>query len=154
MSGQKDFNYQEEMGRLRDHFDFDFVGLALVQSVEFRFELRWVFTAGNRSNRYRRIVLQAGRGVAGHVFRTGKPFLVEDAEKMIEKNDLFNYPIVVAEGLKSFGAIPFYKHDRVTGVLLVGYRTEKKLTPKEFTEFQRVVGPEFGPFYNKEMVGN
>ena len=27
MSGQKDFNYQQEMGRLRDHFDFDFVGI-------------------------------------------------------------------------------------------------------------------------------
>ena len=35
MSGQKDFNYQQEMGRLRDRFDFDFVGLAFVQSVEF-----------------------------------------------------------------------------------------------------------------------
>ncbi len=36
MSGQKDFNYQQEVGRLRDHFDFDFVGLALVQSIESR----------------------------------------------------------------------------------------------------------------------
>lgn len=154
MSGQEDFIYRQEIEHLRDHFDFDFVGLALVQSVEYRFELKWVFTTGNRSNRYRRIVLQAGKGVAGHVFRAGKPFLVEDAEKMLGKKDLFNYPIVVAEGLKSFGAIPLYQYDRVNGVLLVGYRTEKKLTPEEFTEFQRVIGPEFGPFYNKEMVRN
>ena len=150
MSGQKEFNYQQEMERLQEHFDFDFLGLALIQSVE----LKWVFTTGNRSNRYRRTVLQAGKGVAGHVFRTGKPFLVEDAEKLLGKNDLFNYPIVVAEGLKSFGAIPFYKYDRVNGVLLVGYRTEKKLTLEDFMEFQRVIGPKFGPFYNKEMVGN
>ena len=122
--------------------------------MEFRFELKWVFTTGNRSNRYQRIVLQTGKGVAGHVFKTGKPFLVEDAEKMLGKRDLYNYPIVVAEGLKSFGAIPLYKYNRVKGVLLVGYRTEKKLTTEEFTEFKQVVGPRFGPFYNKEMVGN
>lgn len=153
MSGQKVFDYQQEIERLREHFDFDFVGLALVQSVELRFELKWVFATGNRSNRYRRIVLQAGKGVAGRVFKTGKPFLVEDAEKMLVKKNLYNYPIVVAEGLKCFGAIPLYKYNRVKGVLLVGYRTEKKLTPKDFTEFQQLIGPEFGPFYSKEMVG-
>ena len=92
MSGQNDFNYQQEMSHLRDHFDFDFVGLALVQSVEFRFELKWVFATGNRSNRYRRIVLQTGKGVAGHVFKTGKPFLVEDAEKMLGRTDLLESP--------------------------------------------------------------
>jgi len=154
MNEQKNFNYQQLMERLRDHFDFDFVGLALVQSIEYRFELRWVFTRGNRSNRYRRIVLQAGKGVAGHVFRTGKPFLVEDVEKMFGKEDLFNYPIVVAEGLKSFCAIPLHKYNRVNGVLLVGYRTKKKLTLEDFMEYQRVIGPEFGPLYNKEMLGN
>ncbi len=142
MNGQKIFNYQREMEHLRDHFDFDFLGLALIQSVE----LKWVFTTGNRSNRYRRTVLQAGKGVAGQVFRAGKPFLVEDVEKMFGKEDLFNYPIVVAEGLKSFGAIPLYKYNRVNGVLLVGYRTEKKLTPEDFVEFQRAIGLDSGPF--------
>ena len=120
MAGQKDFDYQQEIECLRDHFDFDFVGLALVQSVELRFELKWVFATGNRSNRYQRVVLQTGKGVAGHVFKTGKPFLVEDAEKMLGKRDLYNYPIVVSEGLKSFGAIPLYKNNCVKGVLLVG----------------------------------
>lgn len=154
MSGQKEFNYQQEIGRLRDYFDFDFVGLALVQSVEFRFELKWVFTTGNRSNRYRRIVLQTGKGIVGHVFKTGKPFLVEDAEKMLGRKDLYNYPIIVAEGLKSFGAIALYEYNRVKGVLLVGYRTEEKLTLECFTEFKKVVGPTFGQFYNKEIVGH
>lgn len=154
MSGQKIFDYQQEIEHLRDHFAFDFVGLALVQSIEFRFELKWVFATGNRSDRYRRIVLQTGKGVAGHVFKTGKPFLVEDTEKMLGRTDLYNYPIVVAEGLKSFGAIPLYKYNHVKGVLLVGYRTEKKLTSTCFAEFKQMVGPTFGPFYNKEMVEN
>ena len=53
-------------------------------------------------------------------------------KRCLEKKILYNYPIVVAEGLKSFGAIPLYKYNRVKGVLLVGYRTEKKLTPRRF----------------------
>ena len=64
-------------------FGFDFVALALVQSAEHRFELKWEYATGNQSNRYKRIVLQTGKGVAGHVFKTGKPFLVEDVEKML-----------------------------------------------------------------------
>lgn len=152
MTGQEVFNYQEEIEHLQDLFVFDFVAVALVQSAERRFELKWEFAAGNQSNRYRRIVLQTGKGVAGHVFKTGKPFLVEDTESVLENKDLFNYPIVVAEGLKSFGAIPLYKYNRVKGVLLVGYRTRMKLTTKEFAEFQHMIGPKFGPFYYKEMV--
>ncbi|KAA0955785.1 GAF domain-containing protein [Sporosarcina sp. ANT_H38] len=154
MSGQMIFDYQQEIERLRDDFDFDFVGLALVQSVELRFEMKWEFATGNRSNRYRRIVLKTGKGVVGRVFKTGKPFLVEDAEKTLGRKDLYNYPIVVAEGLKSFCAIPLYKYNCVKGVLLVGYRTENKLTQEDFIGFQQVIGPKFGPFYNKEMVGN
>ncbi len=152
MTGQEVFNYQEEIEHLQDLFVFDFVAVALFQSAERCFELKWLFAAGNQSNRYRRIVLQAGKGIAGHVFKTGKPFLVEDVEGMVGMNDLHDYPIVVSEGLKSFGAIPLYEYNRVKGVLLVGYRTRMKLTAKVFAEFQHVIGPEFGPFYYKEMV--
>lgn len=152
MNGQQQFDFQEEIERLRAYFGFDFVGVALVQPAERRFELKWEYATGNKSNRYRRIVLQTGKGVAGHVFKTGKPFLVQDVATMFGKNDLFNYPIVEAEGLKSFGAMPLYKYNRVKGVLLVGYRTDNKLTAEGFLEFQRVIGSEFGPFYNKEMV--
>ncbi|MBE1555835.1 GAF domain-containing protein [Sporosarcina limicola] len=154
MNSQGNFDYQKEIEQIKDRFDFDFVAIALVQSAERRFELRWVFVTGNQSNRYRKIVLQTGKGVAGRVFKTGKPMLVEDAETILGKNDLFNYPIIVTERLKSFGAIPLYKYNRVKGVLLVGYRTENTLTLEGFTEFQQVIGSEFGPFYNKEMIEN
>lgn len=152
MTGQEDFDFQEEIEQLRERFAFDFVAIALVQPAERRFELKWTHATGNRSNRYQRIVLQTGKGVAGHVFKTGKPFLVEDTDGVVGANDMFNYPIVVAEGLKSFGAIPLYKYNRVKGVLLVGYREGMKLTTEAFGEFQRVIGSEFGPFYCKEMV--
>lgn len=146
------FDFQKEIGQLKEQFGFDYVALALVQSSERRFELKWTFMAGNRSERYRRIKLQSGKGVAGLVFKTGKPMYIGDAESELKEMDLFNYPIVVAEGLKSFGAIPLYKYNRVLGVLLVGYRTEMGLTPMQFEAFKQRIGPRFGPFYNKEMV--
>ncbi len=149
MDSLKVFNFQQEIEQLKAHFGFDFVAVALVQPAERHFELKWEFAAGNQSNRYRRIVLQTGKGVAGHVFKTGKPFLVEE---LLGEKDLYNYPIVVSEGLKSFGAIPLYKYNRVNGVLLVGYRVGKKLTPQEFEDFKQVIGSRFGPFYNGEKV--
>ena len=132
MNAQKSFNYQQEIDGLKDLFGFDFVALALVQPVEHRFEMKWEYVIGNQSTRYRRIVMQTGKGVGGVVFKSGKPLLVEDVDAMLGKDDLFNYPIVIAEGLKSFGAIPLYKYDRVKGVLLAAYRTENKMTPKSF----------------------
>lgn len=152
MNPQLVFDYQQEIRQLKATFNFDFVALALVQSAEHRFELKWEYATGNRSDRYRRIVLQTGRGVAGNVFKTGKPLLVTDVEMSLNQVDLFNYPIVVAEGLTSFGAIPLYKYNRVKGVLLVAFRGKQKVTPDLFEAFQKSVGPRFGPYYNKEMV--
>ncbi|HEX5563542.1 MAG TPA: GAF domain-containing protein [Sporosarcina sp.] len=146
------FNYQQEIERLKELFGFDFIGIALVQSAERRFELRWTYVTGNRSERYRRIKLQSGKGIAGLVFKTGKPMFIRNSDEEWSTGDLFNYPIVTAEGLKSFGAIPLYKYDRVKGVMLVGFRSAGKLTSEQFERVKQEIGTEFGPFYNKEMV--
>lgn len=148
------FNFQEKIGQIKEEFGFDFVSVALVQSAERRFELRWTYAIGNRSERYRRIVLQSGKGIAGHVFKTGKPFFVENTDKLLTKKDLFNYPIIDVEGLKSFGAIPLYKCNRVQGVLLVGNRTTGELSSEAFEEFRRVLGSQVGPYFSGERVEN
>ena len=75
--------------------------------------------------------------MAGLVFKTGKSMYVGDALHELGTDNLFNYPILVAEGLKSFGAIPLYKYNRVYGVLLVGYRKNQALTPEQFEEFNK-----------------
>lgn len=145
-------NFQGELERIQQSFSFDFVGIALIQSPDRNFELRWTNVVGNRSERYRRIVLQSGKGVAGLVFKTGKPIYVGDAEKDLSPDDLFNYPIITTEKLKSFGAVPLYKYNRVKGVLLVGFRTKRKLTETIFEQFKETIKNGFGPFYDKEMV--
>jgi nitrogen regulatory protein A len=152
MCDQNIFNYQQEIERLKEYFGFDFVALSLIQSAERRFAHKWEYATGNRSNRYKRITLQTGKGVAGLVFKTGKPLFIPDVDKTLDPSNLFNYPIIGAERLKSFGAIPLYKYNRVNGVLLVAYRDEKRMTPEEFLAFKNEIGPRFGPYYDKEKV--
>ncbi|WP_339252185.1 GAF domain-containing protein [Sporosarcina sp. FSL W8-0480] len=146
------FNFQQEIEHIRDVFGFDYVAIALVQTPERGFELKWAHVTGNKSERHRRIILQSGKGIAGLVFKTGKAMFVGDALRELGTDNPFNYPIIVAEGLKSFGAIPLFKYNRVYGVMLVGYRKSEALTPEQFEEFKRVIGTKFGPFYDKEMV--
>lgn len=154
MSEHNLFNFQQKLEQLYENFDFDFIALALVQSVEDRFRLKWKYEVGNRSDRYKQISLQSSKGVVGIVFKTGKMMLIEDTKIMMGKNDLHNYPIVAAEELTSFGAIPLFKNHRVSGVLLVAYRNEKKMTQDKFERIIQMTGPKFGPFYYREVVQN
>lgn len=144
--------FEEAVKQVKDRFEFDLVALALVQSAQYRFVLKWEYIAGNQSERYRRIVLQTGKGVAGNVFKTGKPMLMSSVESELSKSELYNYPIIVSESLKSFGAIPLFKEGRVKGVLLAGYRDERVMTPALLEEFKQAIGSSFRPYHNEEMV--
>ncbi len=70
MNNQPGFHYQEEIDKLRERFRFDFVSLAWVQLAEDRFVLTWQYASGNLNERYKRIVLHSGKGIAGIVFKT------------------------------------------------------------------------------------
>lgn len=152
MSGQREFNFQLAIDRVKEQLGYDFVGIALVDTCKQHYELRWRYVTGNKSKRYRKIVLQSGKGIAGLVFKTGKPLLAEDADQLPGEQDLYNYPIVALEGLKSFGAIPLFKNDHVRGVLLIGYRQPGKLTEAAFEQFKQEIGSQFGAFYTKERM--
>ncbi|PIC64791.1 GAF domain-containing protein [Sporosarcina sp. P13] len=152
MTGQQNFNFQLAIDQLKETLDADFIGLALVDVSKYSYELKWRYVAGNISLRYRKIVLSSGKGVAGLVFKTGKPIRVEEADERIDNLDLYNYPIIAFEKLKSFGAIPLFKGDHVQGVLLVGYREPKKMTVEKFEQYKLTVGTKFGPFHHKERL--
>lgn len=146
------FNFEKAIQKVKDQFQFDFVALALVQSAQFHFVLKWEYVLGNRSMRHKRIVLQKGKGIAGNVFKTGKPMFMANVEVELRREDLFNYPIIVAEGLTSFGATPLYRNGRVEAVLLAAFRNHRRMTPELFEKFQAAVAEVFGTYYNKEMV--
>ncbi|PIC98898.1 GAF domain-containing protein [Sporosarcina sp. P29] len=152
MTGQVNSNFQLAIDELKETLHADFIGLALVDLKKYHHELKWRYVTGNISLRYRRIVLQSGKGVAGIVFKTGKPMNIENVDANVMDGDLYNYPIVVFEKLKSFGAIPLFRDDHVQGVLLIGYREVDRLTADKFEQFKHAVGPQFGPFHMKERL--
>ncbi|MNI19039.1 GAF domain protein [compost metagenome] len=152
MKDEVNFEFQQAIDSLREEFDFDFVSIALVQSAADQFVLTWQYVSGNLNNRYKRIVLHSGKGVAGRVFKTGKPMLIPNVKSELEPNDLFNYPIIVSEQLQSVCAVPLWKDGRVVGVLMVGFRGEDRLTESLVHKFQRAIDPSFGPYYTRELV--
>ncbi|MBE3102795.1 MAG: GAF domain-containing protein, partial [Bacilli bacterium] len=86
------------------------------------------YASGNLNNRFKLIVLQSGRGVAGLVFKTGKSLLLTSISDFVENDDLFNYPILSLEKLNSIGALPLWHDGHVAGVLLGGFREDRQMT--------------------------
>lgn len=145
--------YQTTLDGIRKAIGYDFASLAFAQSAKDQFVITWQYVSGNTNDRYKRIQLQSGKGIAGMVFKTGKPMLVLDVAEQLDQRERFQYPIIVSERLCSLAAIPLFQLDRVTGVLLVGYR-EKRITETEFHELEQFLGGQFGAFEVKELTFN
>lgn len=152
MIDEQNFDFQLAIDTLRERFKFDFVSIALVQSAANQFVLRWQYVSGNLNNRYKRIVLHSGKGIAGRVFKTGKSMIIPNVKTELESNDLFNYPILVSEQLQSVCAVPLWREGRVLGVLLVGFRDLDTLTDTLIADFRQSTEPSFGPFFTRELV--
>ncbi|WP_076461381.1 GAF domain-containing protein [Limosilactobacillus caccae] len=117
-------DYQQLVNRLFQATDYDFVAVALQDSFA-PFLIKWRYVAGNQNERFRQITLRRGFGIAGLVFRTGKPFFSSELNQYSFANEMYT-PIAAAESLNSAIAIPLSTSlGSVNGVLLAGYRTEK-----------------------------
>ena len=84
--------------------------------------IRWKYAVGNRNERFRRIVLRSGKGIAGKVLLSGRVMLIENYEPK-PHDDPREYPILYAEELKSALGVPVMIEDKVKGVVLIGYRS-------------------------------
>lgn len=104
-----DIDFQKVITAIKEKYEVDLVTLAFIQPAQFEYALTWQYAIGNINNRLKRIVLQSGKGIAGQVFKSGKPMIVRNVFTEYPANDLFNYPIIVSEKIKSFCALPLYK---------------------------------------------
>lgn len=109
--------------KIRDIYGFDFVACGLTSFVGA--PLKWVYSAGATGGRHRRIQLAPGHGIGGIIIKTGKPMVFTDIDKEIDPQEYSSYPIVFAEDLRSFCAIPLTKEGHAVAVLLVAFRTVK-----------------------------
>src|SRR3954447_8176580 len=107
----------EVCDRLMAEIGCDFVALALQNEVGP--DVRWHYAAGNLNDKYKRITVRFGKGIAGKIISTGSPMMVTDFP-----NDIFgkvtDYPIALAEKIVSSYAVPLFFNHVPKGVLLVG----------------------------------
>jgi len=148
-------DYQRKLDQVREAFGYDFMALSLVESEEYHYVIKWKYASGNLNDRFRRIVLQSGKGIAGIVFKTGKPLLIPSVHQQLGSESLFNYPIIQSEKLRSLWAVPLWNDARVAGVLLGGFRgEEQRVTEEMLTAMVEYARAGFGDLNGKELMAN
>jgi nitrogen regulatory protein A len=102
----------------------DFSGLAWIDYHDNR--IRWLYTSGNSNDRFKRIALKPGRGLAGFVLKLGRPIIIDMSKPDIERIRLqHEYSIMLVEDLHAVIAVPFKIQTEMRGVLLIGNRSER-----------------------------
>jgi nitrogen regulatory protein A len=108
--------------------DCEFVALALQNEVGP--DVRWHYAVGNLNDKYKRITVRFGKGIAGKIISSGSPMMMIDfPEGIIGK--VTDYPIMLAEKLVSTYAVPLFFNAVPKGVLLIGNRKASTFTEME-----------------------
>jgi nitrogen regulatory protein A len=93
-------------------------------------DVRWHYASGNVNEKYKRITVRFGKGIAGKIISSGSPMMVSDFP-----NDIYgkvtDHPIMLAEKLISCYAVPLFFNSSPKGVLLVGKRSTYTFTEIE-----------------------
>ncbi|MFZ0475510.1 MAG: hypothetical protein WAM18_08595 [Halobacillus sp.] len=92
-------------------------------------QIQWKYVSHPLNDKYKRMVISYGSGVAGTVMQTGRTFLCRSRKDL--PLVLSKYPIVLAEKLQSFAAIPLRTGHLFDAVLLIGYRNEHDLPSEQ-----------------------
>jgi transcriptional regulator with GAF, ATPase, and Fis domain len=106
-------------GQLKEKIHCDFVGLAFQNEIGP--DVRWHYASGNLNDKYKRITVRFGKGIAGKIISTGSPMMMSDFPHDI-LGKVTDYPIALAEKLIASYAVPLFFNDVPKGVLLVGKR--------------------------------
>ncbi|MFK9095138.1 GAF domain-containing protein [Bacillus salipaludis] len=106
----------------------DFVALAFQN--ESGPDVRWLYATGNLNDKYQRITVRFGKGIAGKVISSGSPMMMTNFPQDI-LGKVTDYPIALAEKLVSSYAVPLFFNTVPKGVLLVGKRVKYSFTEQE-----------------------
>ena len=147
-------DYQTLIEQIRSAANFDLVAIALFEPAENQHVLKWKYASGNLNDRFKKVVLQTGKGIAGMVFKTGKPLLIRDTAEFADSKNLFNYPILTFERLKSLGAVTLWHNGRVAGVLLAGFRESGLMTEEKLLLLTAEAAKGIGELNGKELMLN
>jgi nitrogen regulatory protein A len=115
---------QPQLDQIRASTGSDFSGIAMEEQYHHR--IRWLAASGNCNERYSELAIRPGRGLAGLVIKLGRPVIVDAAMPASERERLRpDYSIMLVEHLQAAIAVPLALQDEISGVLLVGSRSER-----------------------------
>lgn len=118
----------ELCNQLLDNVGCEFVGLALQNEVGP--DVRWHYASGNLNDKYERITVRFGKGIAGKVISSGSAMIISDFPNKIN-GKVTDYPIMLAEKLVSSYAVPLFFNFVPKGVLLIGNREKYDFSEEE-----------------------
>jgi len=114
--------------RLKEMVSCDFVGLAIQNKVGP--DVRWHYAVGNLNDKYKRITVRFGKGIAGKIISTGIPMMMMNFPDHVA-GKITDYPIALAEKLNSCYAAPIFFNSVPKGVLLIGNRELRSYSEKD-----------------------
>lgn len=118
----------QSMDQLMTDIKSDFCALGLIEGNERLLVWKWV--RGNISDRYMHMTSRPGKGLNGAVVKVGRGMSIHVAE-LIARRQLHEYPLLLAEKLRSAYAVPLMEGRQVIGVLLTGNRTKRIYGPTD-----------------------
>ncbi|MBB6671764.1 GAF domain-containing protein [Cohnella nanjingensis] len=126
---------RKQLDLIRRALPCDFCALGLLER-EGR-TLKWPFVSGNGNERFAGIGESGSGGLSGTVMKVGRAATLR-AEELAAARRLHEYPLLIAERLKSAYAVPLRSGGLVTGILLIGDRVlhvyreeERRLAERE-----------------------
>ncbi|MFC7679955.1 hypothetical protein [Paenibacillus sp. GCM10028914] len=123
---------------LKSELKLDFVALALADA-NYR-DIYWKIALGARTERYRKIMVRMGKGMAGKVLKAKCPYIITYFPEEVQ-DEMLEYPIFLVESLRSGlgvsvdSLLPEQKHSY--GVLLVGQREERIFSHQEIEQVEQ-----------------
>ncbi|MBU5673362.1 hypothetical protein [Paenibacillus brevis] len=129
---------QLELQQLKSELALDFVAVALAD-VNYR-DIYWKIALGAKSERYRKITVRMGRGMAGKVMQTKRPHIVTSYPEEV-RDEMLEYPIFLVEEIRSAVGVSVdserTERKQSYGVLLVGQRHERVFCEQEIARVEQ-----------------
>ncbi|MFC5405992.1 GAF domain-containing protein [Cohnella soli] len=119
---------RRELQMLLSGLSCDFCALALKEKDSGA--LKWTVVVGNLNERCLNMADPPNRGLSGTVAKVGRPMTLQVSE-LVRSRDLYNYPIMISEKLRSAYAVPLMKNAKAFAILLAGDRKRRVYRPDE-----------------------
>ena len=129
---------QTELEQLKSDLKLDFIAVALADE-NYR-DIHWKMALGANTERYKKIMVRMGKGMAGKALKSKAPYIVTYFPEEVQ-DEMLEYPIFLIESIRSGMGVSVDssrpEQKLSYGVLLVGQREERVFSPQEIERVEQ-----------------